>query len=269
MSNLEFRCLRADEIECKATPSPFNNTIEISLHVRAETCTQILNETVGAMNWKKSYAQGNKNCIVEIWDSEKKEWVSKEDCGGGLTEVDGYKGQASNGFKRACALGWGLGIELYSQPYIAVPMTSDNTAGEVVTEKYHLSSIKYDGLKIVECTVVDSHGNTVWPVSSDCSGPADVVVCSFEKEDAPCEPPEVLNDNTDGFDEDDVIDYQEAFRAEIKRTHVKLLDVLQRLKIDSIEKIDQTDHDIRNEVLNKLKLMPTYKRASKGQTTEQ
>ena len=114
MSKLEFRNLYAEEIECKATV--VGSQIEIALHCRAETCTQLLNEVVGPMDWEKEYTNNNRNCIVRIWDKEKQRMISKEDCGGGQTEVDGLKGQASNGFKRVCALGWGLGIELYSQP---------------------------------------------------------------------------------------------------------------------------------------------------------
>jgi uncharacterized membrane protein YczE len=61
------------------------------------------------MGWEKEYTNGNKNCIVRIWDKDTQRMIAKEDCGGPLTEIDGHKGQASNGFKRACALGWGLG----------------------------------------------------------------------------------------------------------------------------------------------------------------
>jgi hypothetical protein len=31
------------------------------------------------LNWKKEYTRDNKNCIVSIYDKEKKEWISKED----------------------------------------------------------------------------------------------------------------------------------------------------------------------------------------------
>ena len=41
----------------------------------------ILDETVGPYNWKRSHTRDNANCIVSIYDSEKKEWISKEDTG--------------------------------------------------------------------------------------------------------------------------------------------------------------------------------------------
>ena len=166
---LKFRNLLAEEIECKAVV--VRNKIELSLHCKASTCTRILNETVGPMDWEKSYTNGNKNCIVSIWDKDKNRMVSKEDCGGALTEIDGYKGQASNGFKRVCALGWGLGIELYTQPHIAFPVNDDNTTYDdrnnpVVAESYFVKEIEYaeenDKKQIVRVVIVDSNGQVVY-----------------------------------------------------------------------------------------------------------
>jgi hypothetical protein len=31
------------------------------------------------MNWKREHTRDNKNCIVSIYDKDKKEWISKED----------------------------------------------------------------------------------------------------------------------------------------------------------------------------------------------
>ena len=78
----------------------------------------VLDETVGCMNWKKSYLRDNANCVVSIYDDEKKEWVSKEDTG---TESfsEAEKGLASDSFKRAC-FNWGIGRELYTAPSILI-----------------------------------------------------------------------------------------------------------------------------------------------------
>ena len=162
---LNFRTLEAHEIDCKATV--VDNKVEIVLHSKAATCTKLLNESVGVMNWEKEYTSGNKNCIVRIWDKDKNMWVSKEDCGGPLTDIDGHKGQASNGFKRVCALGWGLGIELYSQPEIRIPMNDDNTIydskGLTVKEKYTVKEIEYDDERVIKrCVIVDSEGHVVY-----------------------------------------------------------------------------------------------------------
>ena len=163
---LNFRNLYASEIECKA--NIVGNKIEISLHNQAHTCTRILNEEVGVMGWEKEYTNGNKNCIVRIWDSDKNRMISKEDCGGPLTEIDGHKGQASNGFKRVCALGWGLGIELYSQPKILLAKTDDNVTYDdkgnaTVSEQYSVKAIEYnDSKQITRCVIINSNGHVVY-----------------------------------------------------------------------------------------------------------
>ena len=70
------------------------------------------------MNWQKRYVRDNANCIVGIWDEEKKQWVEKEDTG---TESfsEQEKGLASDSFKRAC-FNWGIGRELYTAPSIFI-----------------------------------------------------------------------------------------------------------------------------------------------------
>lgn len=79
---------------------------------------KILDETVGAENWKRSHEliNGNLFCNVSIYDESKKEWVTKQDVGTeSYTEKE--KGQASDAFKRAC-FNWGIGRELYTAPFI-------------------------------------------------------------------------------------------------------------------------------------------------------
>lgn len=77
-----------------------------------------LNEVCGVLGWKREHTRDNKNCIVSIWDSENKHWVSKEDTG---TEsmAEAAKGLASDSFKRAC-FNFGIGIELYDYPIISI-----------------------------------------------------------------------------------------------------------------------------------------------------
>ena len=79
-----------------------------------------LNEVCGVLGWKREHTRDNKNCIVSIWDSENKHWVSKEDTG---TEsmAEAAKGLASDSFKRAC-FNFGIGIELYDYPMISIKL---------------------------------------------------------------------------------------------------------------------------------------------------
>lgn len=278
MNELKFRTLYAEEIECKATV--MGSQIEIALHCRAETCTQLLNEIVGPMDWEKEYTNNNRNCIVRIWDKEKQRMISKEDCGGGQTEVEGLKGQASNGFKRVCALGWGLGIELYSQPEIRIPLTDDNSTMDkhgqpVVSERYRVSEITYsDKRKITSVTVVDSKGNVVWPFTE-----APLMDSIDEYQDAPAPTDDLtvdeddivedLPDNTDQYEapeeyETQVAPYSEDYatviRKELVRTHIREADILKALQIDSLDKIDDADEDVVQGVIAKLKSRPTFQK---------
>ena len=99
-----FRNLTADEIECRvATVS--EKGCSLLLYKDARCDMNILDETFGPMNWRRSHTRDNANCIVSIWDDEKQQWIDKEDTGTeSFTEKE--KGLASDSFKRAC-FNWG------------------------------------------------------------------------------------------------------------------------------------------------------------------
>lgn len=114
---IKFRTLKASEIECRVN-SINEKGLSLLLYKDARVDQNILDETVGCMNWQRSHCRDNANCIVSIWDTDKKQWVSKEDTGTeSYTEKE--KGLASDSFKRAC-FNWGIGRELYSAPFIWV-----------------------------------------------------------------------------------------------------------------------------------------------------
>lgn len=81
---------------------------------------QRLDDVVGPLNWKRDHTRDNKNCIVSIWDDDKKQWVSKEDTGT-ESNTEKEKGLASDSFKRAC-FNWGIGRELYDYPVIQIKL---------------------------------------------------------------------------------------------------------------------------------------------------
>ena len=112
---LKFRILKADEIDCRIATIN-SKGLTLLLYKDARVDQNILDETVGALNWQRRHTRDNANCIVSIWDDEKKQWVEKEDTG---TEsfAEKEKGLASDSFKRAC-FNWGIGRELYSAPFI-------------------------------------------------------------------------------------------------------------------------------------------------------
>lgn len=110
-----FRDLRADEIECRVAQAK-ESGVSILLYKDARCDQNILDETVGPMNWERTHTRDNANCIVSIWDEKKQMWVNKEDTGT-ESNTEKEKGLASDSFKRAC-FNWGIGRELYTAPFI-------------------------------------------------------------------------------------------------------------------------------------------------------
>lgn len=115
METLNFRPLRADEIDVRVGMVK-GNGVSLLLYKDARCDMNVLDETIGKLNWKRQHSRDNANCIVSIWDDEKKEWISKEDTGT-ESNTEAEKGLASDSFKRAC-VNWGIGRELYTAPFI-------------------------------------------------------------------------------------------------------------------------------------------------------
>lgn len=113
-----FRLLRADEIDCRISQISEKGLV-LLLYKDARCDMNILDETVGPMNWKRSHSRENANCTVSIWDDKKQQWISKEDTGT-ESNTEAEKGLASDSFKRAC-FSWGIGRELYSAPFTFIP----------------------------------------------------------------------------------------------------------------------------------------------------
>ena len=102
---LKLRPLRAEEVDCRVNIVR-KNGVGILLYKDARCDQNILDECVGPMNWQRHHSRDNANCIVSIWDDEKKQWIEKEDTGTeSYTEKE--KGLASDSFKRAC-FNWGI-----------------------------------------------------------------------------------------------------------------------------------------------------------------
>ena len=143
---MEFRKLKANEIDCRIATINAKG-LTLLLYKDARVDQRILDETVGAMNWQRHHSRDNANCIVSIWDTEKKQWIEKEDTGTeSYTEKE--KGLASDSFKRAC-FNWGIGRELYSAPFIWISAeNADIRQGAngkfVCYDKFHVEQILYD-----------------------------------------------------------------------------------------------------------------------------
>lgn len=119
-----MRALKADEIEVRVG-QVFEKGVSMLLYKTARTDMQILDETYGAMNWQKDYKEvkGNLYCGIGVWDEVKGEWVWKWDCGT-ESNTEKEKGEASDAQKRS-AVNWQIGRELYSAPFIWLPVATD------------------------------------------------------------------------------------------------------------------------------------------------
>lgn len=159
-----FRLLKADEIECRVSTCT-EKGVSILLYKDARCDQNILDETVGPMNWERSHSRENANCTVSIWDEKKEQWISKEDTGTeSFTEKE--KGLASDSFKRAC-FNWGIGRELYTAPFIWIAADKVNLvpkpkgAGVTTYDKFDVQSIGYDeDGRINQLTVINPRTNT-------------------------------------------------------------------------------------------------------------
>lgn len=104
--NFKFRKLRANEIDVRVA-SVSAKGVSLLLYKDARCDMNILDETVGPMNWQRGHQIiGDRlYCTVSIYDENKGIWISKQDVG---TEsyAEKEKGQASDSFKRAC-FNWG------------------------------------------------------------------------------------------------------------------------------------------------------------------
>jgi hypothetical protein len=108
-----FRDLKADEIDCRVGTIRANG-LSLLLYKDSRVDQNILDETFGAFNWQRRHSRDNANCEVGVWDSEKQQWIWKEDTGT-ESNTEKEKGESSDSFKRAC-FNWGIGRELYTSP---------------------------------------------------------------------------------------------------------------------------------------------------------
>lgn len=158
---MEFRLLRADEIDCRIS-TVSQKGLTLLLYKDARCDQNILDETVGNMNWQRHHTRDNANCIVSIWDAEKQQWIEKEDTGTeSYTEKE--KGLASDSFKRAC-FNWGLGRELYTAPFMWVPAENCNIEqkgnGFTCYDRFVVQEIRYENRNIVYVRVFNTKKKT-------------------------------------------------------------------------------------------------------------
>ena len=171
-----FRTLTAREIECRVAQVAKNgNGLSLLLYKDARCDMAILDETVGAMNWQRTHARENANCIVSIWDADKGQWISKEDTGT-ESNTEAEKGLASDSFKRAC-VNWGIGRELYTAPRIWInkgagcSIVENQRGGYACYDSFDVSDIAYnEHREICRLKIINAKSHTVVFDWNDGSG---------------------------------------------------------------------------------------------------
>ena len=189
--------------------------------------SRILDETFGCFGWKRTHQSidGNLYCTVELWDSEKKEWISKQDVGT-VSYTEKEKGQASDSFKRACVT-VGIGRELYSAPFIWV------SAQKCHLQRKNDKWICYDKFAVTDISYSESREITGLTIVNQESG--EVVYSMFPNNKR----------NNSQFSE---------FYFELDRTGVSLDTVLSRYGVNSLEEMKP---DLLNKALNSLRKTKT------------
>lgn len=172
---MNFRTLKANEIDCRI------NTINekgltLLLYKDARVDQDILDETVGVMNWKKEYQliDGQLFCTISIWDNEKSQWVGKQDVG-----VESFsqeeKGRASDAQKRS-AFCFGIGRELYTAPFIWISKDNAKIYKSEKTDKYTC----YDKFKVQDIEYDANREITKLSILNDSTG---VLVFNYNAKD--------------------------------------------------------------------------------------
>lgn len=170
---IQFRDLTAAEIECRVG-TVNEKGCSILLYKDARCDMNILDETVGPENWQREHydCKGNLFCRVGVnvnFDIPESSplWVWKSDCGS-ESRTEAEKGEASDSFKRAC-FNWGVGRELYTAPFIWIPLADKNGEPNYKvnqkgqpTSKFKVTYIRIENRKIVALNIESGLHRTVY-----------------------------------------------------------------------------------------------------------
>lgn len=158
-----FRDLKANEIDVRIA-SVNDKGVILLLYKDARVDQNILDETVGQMNWQRDHKElkGNIYCGISIYDSTSKQWITKWDCGKeSFTEAE--KGEASDSFKRA-GFNWGIGRELYTSPFICISADKcnikENKGKKACYDKFVVEAIEIKNKEITGLAIKNLSLNT-------------------------------------------------------------------------------------------------------------
>lgn len=168
-----MRDLKAEEIDCRPQQVAKDGTwASLLLYTNARVGMTMLDELYGPTGWQRTHEliDGQLFCTIEIWDSEKKCWVKKQDVGKN-SDIEAEKGRASDAFKRACT-NVGIGRNLYSAPRIFINLNADdittynNTIRIKAKVSFYVKSISYKDNIIDSLVIIDNKGNVRYSMNS-------------------------------------------------------------------------------------------------------
>ena len=182
--------------------------------------------------WERTHQsiEGNLYCTVRIWDSEKAQWIEKQDVGT-TSYTEKEKGQASDAFKRAC-VNVGIGRELYTAPFIWIPSSKANIQKRdnryTTSERFQVREISYNEMReIAAITIVNDRG---------------VVVYEYQEKKNSSKNQNITNRITEL--------QKKELENELKRTGVDIEKVLRRYEL---KKLDEMTPDIYERAIHGLK----------------
>ena len=136
-----------------------NSGCILLLYKTARTDYNLLDEVVGAMNWKCDYKEikGNLYCEIAIYNKDLQQWISKSNCGV-ESNTEAEKGEASDSLKRAGFV-WGIGRELYTAPFTYIKLTPDDFSNSKLKTTFKVKEIGYTNRTITKLVIEDNKGN--------------------------------------------------------------------------------------------------------------
>lgn len=161
-----IRKLKADEIECRVATITAKGC-SLLLYKTARIDRAILDEICGDL-WQNDFKviDGKMYGGIGIYNKDLQQWLWRWDCGV-ESNTEAEKGEASDCFKRA-GFKWGIGIELYSAPFIFVSVETemnDKKKYQLKNKfaKFSVKSIGYSNAgNINELIIVDNTGQQVY-----------------------------------------------------------------------------------------------------------
>ena len=231
----EIPLLTKEDIECRIQSVNDKGAV-LLLYKTARADMRILDEVFGAMNWQRHHevVNGNLFCTISIYDPDKGQWVSKQDCGV-PSNTQGEKGEASDAFKRA-GFSWGIGRELYDSPFIWI-------SGKVGKyDRFHVTDIQYDREKreFTRLTICDDKGKERYRLGTKTDRPQKDDSTEEERRKKGIEAIEQMARKLPGFD---LYEYMGVMTGErsLSRLSVKQLEsVYKKLKQQS-----EHSHEVR------------------------